>query len=93
MKKQDLIKHLAEQSQISQKQVEAVLSSLSQTIYQVMQSEGEFNLPDVGKFSITTRAARNGINPKTRETIKIPAKKMPKFTATKALKLVVAQET
>ena len=43
-------------------------------------------LPNVGTFSVAERAARNGRNPQTGATIKIPAKKVAKFSASKALR-------
>ena len=46
----------------------------------------EISIPGFGKFSVVTRKARTGLNPQTKKKIKIPAKKVPKFTGAKALK-------
>ena len=49
-------------------------------------SDKSLRLPNVGTFSLAERAARNGRNPQTGETITIPARKVVKFSAAKALK-------
>ncbi|MCX5873916.1 MAG: HU family DNA-binding protein [Deltaproteobacteria bacterium] len=46
----------------------------------------EISIPGFGKFSVIVRKARSGLNPRTKEKIKIPESKAPKFTAAKALK-------
>ena len=55
-----------------------------------LKAGGEITIPEVGKLSVGNRAARNGRNPKTGESIQIPAKKVPAFSAAKALKDAVS---
>ena len=55
-------------------------------IKDVLVSGDEVSIPGFGKFSIVTRKARSGINPRTKEKISIDATKAPKFSAAKALK-------
>lgn len=86
MNKADLIRHLADEAQVSNKQAEAVLSALVTTVTEIVRAGGEVAIPDFGKFSSAERAAKSGRNPKTGETIQIAAKRVPKFTAAKALK-------
>jgi len=52
---------------------------------QLVQGE-QVSVPGFGKFSVVKRAARTGINPRTKKKIKIKATKAPKFSAAKALK-------
>ncbi len=53
-------------------------------------SGGEVTLPGLGKLTVKAKAARTGRNPKTGEEIEIPAKTVPHFSASKALKDAVA---
>lgn len=58
-------------------------------IVKELKTNGEFNLFGLGKIVIKTSKARDGINPMTRKTIHIPAKKRIKFRAGKCLKEIV----
>ena len=62
--------------------VEAVLDAIAETL----KSGEQVTLSGFGTFSVTARAARTGRNPRTGETINIPASKNPKFKAGKGLK-------
>jgi DNA-binding protein HU-beta len=62
--------------------VEAVLDSIAATL----KGGDQVTLSGFGTFSVTTRAARTGRNPRTGEAISIPASKNPKFKAGKGLK-------
>ncbi len=61
-----------------------VIDVMTDTIKKTL-SKGE-KVTLVGAFRVMQRKARRGINPQTREAIQIPAKKVPKFTAGKALR-------
>lgn len=91
MTKAELIKHLAEQAEVTHKQAEAVLAALTQTIQSTLAAGDELSLTDIGKFSVIQKAARQGKNPATGEAIQIPAKRAPKFSAAKRLKDLVAE--
>ncbi len=84
MSKSALISHLAEQNEMTRKQVIAFMDSLVDTAYK--QAKNGFTLPGVGKLVLVNRKARMGRNPATGETIKIPAKKVVKFRVAKAAK-------
>ena len=62
--------------------VDATLESISETL----KSGGQVAIVGFGTFVVKTRAARTGKNPRTRETIQIPASKVPAFKAGKGLK-------
>lgn len=84
MSKSALISHLAEQNEMTRKQVIAFMEALVDTAYK--QAKNGFTLPGVGKLVLVNRKARMGRNPATGEAIKIPAKKVVKFRVAKAAK-------
>lgn len=90
MNKADLIKHVASESGISQAQAEKAINSFTSGIQQSLTTGETVTLIGFGSFSVSERAARNGRNPQTGAVLKIPAKKLPKFSAGKALKEAVA---
>ena len=86
MNKDDLIGKIATNIGISKtdaaKSVDAVFSTITSTL----KGGNEVRLVGFGTFLVTNRAATTGRNPRTGESIQIPAKKVPKFRAGKALK-------
>lgn len=86
MNKNDLIAHVADNTGLTKadaaKAVDAVLDSITGSLKQ----GDEVRLVGFGTFTVAKRAASEGRNPRTGETIKIPASKRPKFSAGKALK-------
>ena len=86
MKKQDFIKAVATAAGLSQDAVSRVLASMIDTVTGELKSGGEVNITGFGAFKVSDRAARNGVNPRTGESIKIPAMKSPVFRAGKTLK-------
>lgn len=86
MTKSQLMAHLAEKSGLSKKEVVNFMDLLTETAYGEVKSSGEFTLPGVGKLVKKDRAARQGRNPATGETIQIPAKTVVKFRVAKAAK-------
>jgi len=89
MKKQDFIKAVASAAGLSQDAVAKVLASQIDIITAELKKGGEVNITGFGAFKVAARAARNGVNPRTREAIKIPAMKSPVFRAGKTLKEAV----
>ncbi|MCH2188220.1 HU family DNA-binding protein [Candidatus Gracilibacteria bacterium] len=89
MKKQDLIKAIAAQAGLSQDAVSKVLTSFIDITTSELSSGNEVNITGFGAFKVSERAARNGVNPRTGESIKIPAMKSPVFRAGKTLKEAV----
>jgi DNA-binding protein HU-beta len=85
MKKQDFIKVVAAEASLSQDAVSRVLTTMIDTITSELKSGGEVNITGFGAFKISKRAARNGVNPRTGEKIKIAAMNSPVFRAGKTL--------
>lgn len=86
MKKQDFIKAVASSAGLSQDAVAKVLAAEIDVITSELQSGREVNVTGFGAFKVAARAARNGVNPRTGESIKIPAMKSPVFRAGKTFK-------
>jgi len=84
MTKAQMVKALAEQSGLAQAQVEALLEHLARMAY--AEAKNGFTLPGIGKLVLVQRAARQGRNPATGETIQIPAKTVVKFRVSKVCK-------
>ncbi len=70
-------------------QAEQVVDSVIDTIVGEMKKGGEVSIAGLGIFSVKQRAARQARNPRTGEAISVPAMKVPKFRAAKALKEAV----
>ncbi len=79
-----LIATLATETGLTKKDVVKTLETLVELAY--AQAIVGFTLPGLGKLKIVQRKARTGINPATKAAIKIPAKKVLKFTVAKAAK-------
>jgi DNA-binding protein HU-beta len=90
MTKQQLIAILSEKTGSSKVDVLRFMDALEQTIREELVNGGELTLASTGKFKVKDTAARNGRNPKTGETVLIPAKRKVVFTPIKALKDAVA---
>jgi DNA-binding protein HU-beta len=91
MNQAELISKVASISGETRKAVEAVLKTTADVIAAELEEGGEVALPGLGKLQVKNRAARPGKNPKTGEAITIPAKRVPHFSAAKALKDSVAK--
>jgi len=66
-----------------------VINAIVETITNALKKGEKVALVGFGTFQVRERKARKGVNPQTREAINIPAKKVPKFTAGKALREAV----
>lgn len=86
MNQSELIAKIAAISGESKKATEAVLKASADVIAATLAEGDDVTLPGLGKLHVKARAARTGINPKTKEPIQIPAGKSPGFKAAKALK-------
>ena len=91
MNKTELINAVADKTQLSKKDAEAAINATVEAIAEALTREEKVQLVGFGSFEIKSRAERVGRNPKTKETIQIPASKAPVFKAGKALKDAVAQ--
>lgn len=90
MNKAELIDAIASQGGLSKAQAGQALDATLAAISGALQAGDTVTLVGFGTFSVKERAARSGRNPKTGETIKIEATKVPGFKAGKGLKDAVA---
>jgi nucleoid DNA-binding protein len=67
-------------------QAEQVVDTVFESIVKTLKKGDEVAIAGIGKFVVKTRKARDARNPKTGETVRVPAMKVPKFSAAKALK-------
>ena len=86
MTKKELIKKIAEEQVISQKQAVAIVDSVFDSIAATVATGEKVSIPGFGTFATKTRAARTGRNPRTKETVEIPASTVPVFKAGKEFK-------
>jgi DNA-binding protein HU-beta len=89
MTKAELVAKLAEEAQVTKKAAAAMLDSVVKTLQTSLKEGGSVRIDGLGTFAVSDRKERNGVNPQTREKIKIPATKAPVFRAAKALKDMV----
>jgi nucleoid DNA-binding protein len=89
MTKADFIEKLAEKGDTTKKHASEAVDLVFSAIAEVLSSGDEIAIPGFGKFSVAQRAARTGVNPQTKQKIRIEATKVPKFSAAKALKEAV----
>ncbi len=86
MTKADLIDKIARDADIAKAAAGKALDSVVDGIVKTVKKGGKVSLVGFGTFSSGKRKARKGRNPRTGEMIKIPARKIPKFSAGKAFK-------
>lgn len=89
MTKSQIIGALADATELSKKQVVELMDKMVSMAYSEVKKSGEFVIPGIGKLVKVQRKAREGRNPATGETIKIPAKTVVKFRVAKAAKEAV----
>ena len=91
MNKTELIAAVAEKAGMSKKDAETAIVAVVDSITEALAREEKVQLVGFGSFEVKARAERVGRNPKTNQSIQIPASKTPGFKAGKALKDAVAQ--
>ena len=91
MNKTELIAVAAENSGMTKKDAERVLNAAIDAITLSLSKGEKVQLSGCGTFEIKEREARVGRNPHTRESMEIPATRVPSFKASKALKDIVAK--
>ena len=84
LSKSQIVDALVEKTGVEKKTAEAMLDCLAQLAY--ANAKDEFTLPGIGKLIMVDQKARAARNPKTGETIQIPARKALKFRVAKAAK-------
>ena len=86
MNKADLVSMIAAKSNLTKKDSESALNAFVETVQTALKNGEKIQLVGFGTFEVRQRNARNGVNPRTKQSIKIPASKAPVFNAGKALK-------
>lgn len=86
MNKTQLIEVVALKADLKKKDAEAAVNAITEAIAEALKAGDKVQLVGFGTFEVKERAAREGRNPKTGETITIAASKHPAFSAGKALK-------
>ncbi len=86
MNKAELVSMIAAKSNLTKKDSESALNAFIETVQSTLKSGKKIQLVGFGTFELRKRNARNGINPRTKKAIKIPATKVPAFKAGKSLK-------
>lgn len=86
MNKAELVKAMADETQLTQKDVEKVLNSFVNQVSSALAKKDKVQLIGFGTFESRKRSARTGRNPQTGAEMKIPASTVPAFKARKSLK-------
>ena len=89
MNKTELVAAMADAAGLSKKDAEKALKAFTDVVAEELKKDGKVQLVGFGTFEVSKRAAREGRNPQTGETMTIAASKAPKFKAGKALKDLV----
>jgi DNA-binding protein HU-beta len=84
--KTQLVEKIAENADISKASAGRALDAVIEAVTETLKADEQVALVGFGTFSVRTRAARTGRNPKTGEEIQIAEAKVPAFKAGKALK-------
>ena len=91
MTKAELVTEVAAKSGLSKKDAEKAISGVIDTITETLAKGESIQLVGFGTFEVRERAARTGVNPRTKKKIEIAATKAPAFKAGRALKDAVAK--
>lgn len=91
MNKTDLVNAVAESAGFSKKDAEKAVAAVLDSVTNALIAGDKVQLVGFGTFEVRERAAKQGRNPRTGETMEIPASKLPAFKAGKALKDAVAK--
>lgn len=89
MNKADIIEKVTEEAKITKAAAGKAFEAIIGSIMQAVKKGDKVTVVGFGTFSVSTRKARKGRNPRTGQEIKIAAKKVPRFTAGAALKAAV----
>lgn len=89
MTKAELINTLAANAGTTKNDAAHLLAALEHTATTHLRAHGEFSIPGIGKLKVSERAARTGRNPKTGESVSIPASKKLKLVTASTLKAAI----
>ncbi len=86
MNKTDLVAAVAQDAELTKDKASVAVESVIKHIQSALLDGEEVRIPGFGNFKVTDRKATTARNPRTGETVKVPATKVPKFTPAKGLK-------
>lgn len=89
MNKNELVEAIALSTEITKTDVDKVVTSLTEVIADELEKGDSVSLKGFGTFEVRSRSERTGRNPRTGETLVIPASKVPAFKVSSALKKAV----
>lgn len=89
MQKTDFVRAVAEKAGVGQQEARQIVDSMLEVIIEALVRSEKVTLTGFGTFEVRDRAAREGVNPQTREKITIAATRTPGFTASSTLKETV----
>lgn len=89
MNKTELVAAVAAKAEISKKDADKAVAAVIDAVTDALKAGDKVQLIGFGTFEVRDRAAKEARNPKTGETIKVPATKVPAFKAGAALKAAV----
>ena len=90
MNKAELVDAVADKAEVSKRDADAIVTATVEAIMEAVASGNKVSLVGFGSFEPRERKARDGRNPQTGETMKIPATTVPAFSAGKGFKQLVA---
>ncbi len=86
MNKSELVNYIADKVGSTKADAERMLEAFMEAVEKTLKKDDSINLTGFGSFSVSHRKARTARNPRTGETVKVPASKTPKFKPGKKLK-------
>jgi len=89
MNKSQLIELISQKANLSKKSATKAIDLLIDTVKDNLAKGKKVTITGFGTFSVSTRAARNGVNPQTGRAIKIPSTKVPRFKAGKEMRAII----
>ena len=91
MNKEELVRQVAKKVDIPQGKVHNCVNAMVESVTEALSDGEKVTLVGFGTFSVRERAARNGVNPRTKKALKIPSKTVPVFRPGKELKEKVSK--
>lgn len=89
MTKSELVEQVADRAELTKTDATRAVEAMFATVEDALRRGSEVTVSGFGKFHVSQRSARSGVNPRTGEKIQIAASRVPRFTAGSALKSAV----
>jgi len=89
VKKSELVEQVADRAALTKADAGRAVDAIIATVEDALRRGRDVTVTGFGKFGVSERSARQGVNPRTGERIQIAASRVPRFTAGSALKSAV----